>query len=315
MTQAPLYISETTVAGKLRWDAVVAALREGHKLARAEIKDAMIGGGDRSFLNRAAWIRGLGGGVKSVTVFPENPCKEEMLPTVQGVFLFFDDKTGALKAIIDGPLITKWKTAADSVLGAQFLARKDVSKVLVIGAGALASSLIEAYAHAMPQLDEIAVWARNEQKAQAAVKGTANGNVQVVPVGGSLESYVRAADIIVTATSSPTPVLNGDWVRSGSHIDLVGAFRADTREADDELMGKAKIFVDSRDTTIDHIGDLVIPIATGVIQRTDVLGDFYDLVSGADGRRSQEEITVFKNGGGAHLDLMTARVIYDAVTS
>lgn len=315
MMQAPLYISETTVAEKLRWDAVVAALREGHKLARAEIKDAMIGEGNRSFLNRAAWIAGLGGGVKSVTVFPENPYKEEKLPTVQGVFLFFDDKTGGLKAIIDGPLITKWKTAADSVLGAQFLARKGVSKILVIGAGALALALIEAYAHTMPQVDEIAVWARNEQKAQAAVKATANGNGKIVPVGGSLESYVRAADIIVTATSSPTPVFNGDWVRPGSHIDLVGAFRADTREADDELMAKAKIFVDSRDTTIDHIGDLVIPIATGVIQRADVLGDFYDLVSGADGRRSQEEITVFKNGGGAHLDLMTAKVIYDVVTS
>ncbi|MEM9619256.1 MAG: ornithine cyclodeaminase [Pseudomonadota bacterium] len=315
MTQAPLYISETAVAGKLRWDAVVAALRAGHKLARAEIKDAMVGGGDRSFLNRAAWIAGLGGGVKSVTVFPENPYREEKLPTVQGVFLFFDDKTGALKAIIDGPLITKWKTAADSILGAQFLARKDVSKVLVIGAGALASALIEAYAHAMPQVDEIVVWARNEQKAQAAVKAAAIGNVKVVSVGGSLESYVRATDIIVTATSSSTPVLNGDWVRPGSHVDLVGAFRADTREADDKLIVKAKIFVDSRDTTIDHIGDLVIPIATGVIQRANVLGDFYDLESGADGRRSQDEITVFKNGGGAHLDLMTAKVIYDAVTS
>ena len=311
MTRLPLYVDESMVRGKLKWRDVVEALRQGHKLERAETKDIVIGEAARSFLNRAAWIKNLGGGMKSVTIFAGNPSKDKTLPTVQGAFLLFDDETGSLNAVIDSPLITKWKTAADSVLGAQMLARENASKAVVIGAGALASALADAYAHMMPHLGEIAIWARKAEKAQ--IVAGAIEDKRVAAAEGALEDHIRDADIIVTATSSPTPVINGDWVASGAHVDLVGSFRADVRESDDALMRKAKIFVDSRDTTIEHVGDLTTPIANGVIKRTDVLGDLYDLANGAEGRMSDDDITVFKNGGGAHLDLMTAAVIYEVV--
>jgi ornithine cyclodeaminase len=111
---------------------------------------------------------------------------------------------------------------------------------------------------------------------------------------------------------SSDPILHGDWVAKGTHVDLVGAFRSDMREADDTLIQRACIFVDSRDTTIDHIGELKIPIARGIITRSDILGDLYDIEAGRAGRRNGEEITLFKNGGGAHLDLMTAGAILRA---
>jgi ornithine cyclodeaminase/alanine dehydrogenase-like protein (mu-crystallin family) len=107
-------------------------------------------------------------------------------------------------------------------------------------------------------------------------------------------------------------VLRGAWLRPGQHLDLVGAFRADMREADDEALRRARIFVDSFETTLAHIGELEDPLARGVIAREDVLGDLHDLVSGRAGRRGPEEITLIKNGGGAHLDLMTARAILSA---
>ncbi|WDI30123.1 NAD(P)-binding domain-containing protein [Hyphococcus flavus] len=304
----PLFITESDVLGKMRWRDVVESMRQGHQLARAVTRDVVIGEPDRSFLNRVAWIESLGGGMKSVTVFTENANK--CLPAVQGAFLLFDDETGSLKAVIDSGLITKWKTAADSALGAQLLARKNSSKAVVIGAGALASALADAYAHMMPQLAKIVIWARKAEQAQKLADSIEDQ--RVVAAKRALEDCVRSADIIITATSSPTAVINGDWISPGAHVDLVGAFRSDMRESDDELMRKAKIFVDSRDTTIDHIGDLTLPIANGAIQRTDVLGDFYDLINGAEGRSSEKDITVFKNGGGAHLDLMTATMIYDA---
>ena len=125
---APFFIDEDVVTGKLDWRQVVQALKDGHGLPKAEIKDIILGGASNSFLNRAAWVEGLGGGIKSVTVFPDNPKHVPSLPTVQGVFLLFDDKTGGIKATIDGPLITWWKTAGDSVLGAQLLARKESRK-------------------------------------------------------------------------------------------------------------------------------------------------------------------------------------------
>jgi len=313
MTPFPLYIDDARIAGRLYWRDVVEALRDGHRRGRAEIGDMVLGPPTRSFLNRAAWIDGIGGGIKSVTVFTDNPGRRAPRPAVQGAFLLFDDDTGALKAIVDGPLLTKWKTAADSVLGAMLLARADAARAVIIGAGALASALAEAYAAAMPRLDAVEVWARDGDKARRLAASI--GDARVRAAADDLETVVGRADIVSTATSSAVPILRGDWVRPGTHVDLVGAFRAEMREADDALMRKARLFVDSRETTVDHIGELIIPLNTGVIARDDILGDLYDLVRrddegrGPRGRAGPEDVTVFKNGGGAHLDVMTAAAI------
>ena len=133
-----------------------------------------------------------------------------------------------------------------------------------------------------------------------------------VAVAEALPAAVAAADIVATATMSPVPVLKGEWLRPGQHLDLIGAYRADMREADDAALLRSRIFVDSFETTIAHIGELLDPIERGVIARNNVLGDLHDLVAGTVGRRSDAEITLYKNGGGAHLDLMVGREILSA---
>jgi ornithine cyclodeaminase len=129
-----------------------------------------------------------------------------------------------------------------------------------------------------------------------------------------LATTAASADIISSATMARTPVLKGEWITPGTHVDLIGAFKADMREADNALISSGSLFVDSRDTTLHHIGELMIPLAAGIINESDIKGDFYDLIaSGTTARKSDDEITVFKNGGGAHLDLMIADYISGAV--
>ncbi|HAR81673.1 MAG TPA: ornithine cyclodeaminase, partial [Sulfitobacter pontiacus] len=124
-----------------------------------------------------------------------------------------------------------------------------------------------------------------------------------------LETAVRDADIITSATMSTEPLIKGAWLQPGQHLDLIGAYRPDMREVDDTALTRARVFVDSLDTTVEHIGELKIPIAQGVLSASDIVADYYDL--GAFTRQSEDEITLFKNGGGAHLDLMTSRYILD----
>jgi ornithine cyclodeaminase/alanine dehydrogenase-like protein (mu-crystallin family) len=299
----PPVISAADVEDRLDWCALVDALAEGHRGPRAEIGDQFLHRGPDTLLSRAAWIDGLGVAVKSVTVMPGNPARG--LPSVQGALVLFEDATGAVEAVIDSALVTKWKTAADSLLGARLLARPESRRLLIVGAGAVAASLVEAYRAVFPGI-EVAIWNRSAEGARALAARTG------AEAATDLPEAVGAADIIACATMAKEPVLRGEWLRPGQHVDLIGAFRPDMREADDAALTRSRIFVDSFDTTLDHIGELMDPLARGVIARTDVLGDFHDLVAGHAGRRNAEEITLFKNGGGAHLDLMTARVILAA---
>ena len=257
-------------------------------------------------LTRAAWVPGAGIGVKTATIFPDNASREPALPSVNAVFTLFDDETGVPTVLIDGILVTKWKTAGDSVLGSRLLARSDSEVLTIVGAGAVADSLIDAYRAVFPGLKRIIVWNRTFAKARALAE---KKGVEAIE---HLEDACGLADIISCATLSVDPVLNGEWVQPGTHVDLIGAYRPDMREADDSLIAKCRLFVDARETTIHDIGELTIPIATGVISESDVRGDLYDLCNGGTGRTSDAEVTVFKNGGGAHLDLMTALYIHRA---
>ncbi|QKV19147.1 ornithine cyclodeaminase family protein [Oricola thermophila] len=306
---APLrYIDSSALPSGFGWRQVVDALASGHRLPRAQIRDQFLGRGDDACVNRAAWIEGLGIGVKSFTVFPGN--QSEGRPSVQGAMLVFDDRTGSPLAIIDSGLITYWKTAADSLHGAMHLARPDSRTLLIVGTGVVAESLIDAYPACFPGLERILLWGRNPGKSRALAARHRKGATVVEPVE-DLAAAAAEADIISTATMSKTPILKGDWIRPGTHVDLIGAFKADMREADDTVLRKARIFVDSYDTTIEHIGELLIPLEEGTISRKDVLGDLYDLEQGGTGRQGPGDITVLKNGGGAHLDLMTARALMD----
>lgn len=298
------YITAADVAGRLDWGVLVAALAEGHRGAVPVVGDQFLARGADTLLSRAAWIDGMGVAVKSVTVVPGNAARG--LPSVHGALVLFDDATGQVEAVIDSALVTRWKTVADSLLGARLLAGPEVRRLLVVGAGAVADGLIDGYRAMFPGI-AVAVW--NRTRARAVALAEAVG----AEVAGDLAEAVGAADIVATATMATEPVLRGEWLRAGQHLDLIGAYKADMREADDACLRRARIFVDSYETTIGHIGELMDPLARGVIGRADVLGDLRALVAGTAGRRGPEEITLFKNGGGAHLDLMTARVILDAV--
>ena len=283
----------------LTWPGLMAAIEAGHRLPRAEIADLFLYRGKDTILNRAAWIDGLGSLVKVVTIHPGNAAIGK--PTVNGAVNLFDDKTGELNALVDFHLVTKWKTAGDSLLSASKLARKDSRSILLVGAGTVAKSMIQAYSNLFPDA-QFTVWNRSPAAAQAMITDR-------VTATDDLASAVSAADIICTATMSTEPLIKGAWLRAGQHLDLIGAYRPDMREVDDDALRRATIFVDSRATTIGHIGELKDPIARGVIKDSDIIADFYDIADGRFSRSSDDQITIAKNGGGAHLDLMTATYI------
>ncbi len=297
------YIRAEDVEHALDWVEMAEALETGHRAAKAVISDQMVRRGEDILLSRAAWIDGMGVAVKSVSVLPGNPAKG--LPSVHGAMVLFDDATGQVQAVIDSALVTKWKTAADSILGARFLARQDSKRLLIVGAGVVARSLIDAYRAVFPNI-EVSVWNRTPDTAVLLARET--GATAVL----DLVAAVQNADIVSCATMSRDPIVQGDWLQEGSHLDLIGAFTPDMREADDRALKRAKIFVDCFETTLDHIGELMIPLQSGVIRRGDVRADLRDLAQGAIGRTSPDDITLFKNGGGAHLDLMVGKVILSA---
>ncbi|MCB1518433.1 MAG: ornithine cyclodeaminase [Hyphomicrobiaceae bacterium] len=291
----------------LSWTEAVDALQHGHLRPRAQMSDLFVGPPTGTLLSRAAFIEGLGYGAKSVTIFDGN--SRLGLPGVQGAMLVFDPGNGTLTAIIESKLVTEFKTAADSVLGATLLARPDSRHLLIAGAGAVARSLISAYPALFPGLTHISIWARRTEQAQSLAAEFADSPVPVRAVTDLAETATQS-DIIASATMAREPLIKGEWIRPGTHVDLIGAFKHDMREADDQLIASGRLFVDSRESTVGHIGEIMIPIANGTISEGNIRGDLYDLIAGsAAGRTSPDEITIFKNGGGAHLDLMTARYI------
>ena len=279
----------------LTWPGLLDAFEAGHRLPKPDIKDLFVYRGPDTVLDRATWIDGLGALVKVATVIPSNA--QRGLPTVNGSVTLYDDKTGELTALVDFHLVTKWKTAGDSLLSARRLARKDAKNFLLVGAGTVAKSMVQAYSSLFPDA-RFTVWSRS--RASAAAMG--------LPVADDLEQAVKSADVICTATMATEPLIHGDWLQPGQHLDLIGAYKPGMREVDDTAMARARLFVDSRTTTIHHIGELIDPLKSGAITESHIIADFYDDPA-IYTRRSDDEITIAKNGGGAHLDLMTASYI------
>ena len=285
----------------LDWIALTDALAAGHKRPKATVEDVFLYRDPDTLLNRSAWIDGMGLAIKCATIFPNN--KGTATPMIHGAVNLFSDTDGQLEAILDFHLVTKWKTAGDSLLAARRLARPDSKRILIVGAGTVGRSLWQAYGAAFPKA-EFTVWNRSADGAAQFAKDCAG-----VKIATDLEAAVRSADIVTSATMTTEPVLKGDWFQPGQHIDLIGAYRPDMREVDDAALLRASVFVDSYETTMGHIGELRIPLETGAITKDHVRADYYEL--NAFERQSDDEITLFKNGGGAHLDLMTSRYILD----
>lgn len=284
----------------LTWPGLLQAFEEGHRRPQPEIKDLLVYRGPDTVLDRAAWIDGIGALVKVATVVPGNAARGK--PTINGIVNLFDDTTGELSALVDFHLVTKWKTAGDSLLAASKLARKDSRNILLVGAGAVARSMVSAYRSLFPDA-EFRIWSRS----------AASASEMALPLGlevaADLQAAVAWADIICTCTMSTEPLIHGDWLRPGQHLDLIGAYRPDMREMDDAAIARARLFVDARASTIHHVGEIMMPLKSGAITEDSILADFYDLPSGRFARISEDEITIAKNGGGAHLDLMTADYI------
>lgn len=284
----------------LTWQGLTEAMEAGHRRPQPDIKDLFVYRGQDTLLDRATWIDGIGALVKVANVVPGNAALGR--PTINGIVNLFDDQTGELTALVDFHLVTKWKTAGDSLLSASKLARRHSRNILLVGAGTVARSMVEAYRSLFPDA-RFRVWSRS----------IATADMMAGPLGlevsTSLEDDVPWADIICTCTMATAPLIQGAWLRPGQHLDLIGAYKADMREVDDAAIARARLFVDCRATTIHHIGEIMAPLQSGAIDESHILADFYELETGAFARTSDDEITIAKNGGGAHLDLMTADYI------
>lgn len=287
------------------WTKLCDALHAAHqgpepKVDRSELH-AVRGTERETYFNLPAWQPGVAMGTKVVTVMPGN----RELPSVQALYPLFDGKNGAPLAVLDGTALTYRKTAADSALGSRLLSNPQSRTLLMVGAGALSPYLIDAHRAVRPAIDRVLIWNRDRAKA-AKLAGTL-----AAEVADDLERAVREADIVSCATSSTSPLVKGVWLKPGAHLDLVGGFTPEMREADDEAVKRARIFVDSRWFAIDQPGDLAEPLRRGVIQRHDIEADLFELCrDGYDVNRKLEDITFFKNGGGAHLDLFTAVFVW-----
>lgn len=282
----------------LRWDGLLDAFAAGHRLSYPDIKDLFVYRGGDTILDRAVWIDGLGALVKVATVVPGNVARGK--PTIHGAVTLYDDVTGEFSGLVDFHLVTKWKTAGDSLYAASRLARSDARRFLLVGAGNVARSMVEAYRSVWPEA-EFTVWSRSRASAEA----------MGLPVADDLEAAVRGADVICTATMATEPLIRGEWLQPGQHLDLIGAYKPGMREVDDAAMQRARVFVDARATTLHHIGELIEPLKSGAITQADVVADYWDDPA-LFRRQSEDEITIAKNGGGAHLDLMTAMYIQNA---
>ena len=262
-------------------------------------------GPDATLLLMPAWRTGQHVGVKVVTVFPGNNAKD--LPAVMGNYFLLDGTTGTPLALIDGQALTARRTGAASALAADYLARKDASRLLMVGTGALAPHLVRAHAAVRP-IREVAIWGRTPEKARR-LAAELDGPGLAVRHASDLEAAVGEADIVSCATMTREPLIRGAWLRPGQHLDLVGGFTPDMREADDEAVRRARVYVDTRDGALKEAGDLVQPIAGGVIAAEDVAGDLFDLTRGEiPGRGAEDEITFFKSVGTALEDLAAARL-------
>ena len=264
------------------------------------------------FFIRTGWQPEKAVGAKVITVFPRNNQTREY-PSIQAVYILFEAVNGSPVACLDGTALTWLKTASDSALGSKLLSREDIESMLMIGAGQMAPHLLSAHCEVRPSLKRVQVWNRTAEKARQLCDEMKQKFPGIdFSAVGEIEAAAREADLICSAIGRKEPIIEGAWLKPGAHVDLIGAFTPDMREADDEVLRRGSLFVDARETTINHIGELMIPIASGVISEADVLADFSDLCQQRHaGRSSADEITVFKNGGGGHLDLMCARILYD----
>ncbi|MEZ5279521.1 MAG: ornithine cyclodeaminase family protein [Acidimicrobiales bacterium] len=294
-------------------DAIGAELAAGNSVApQRHVHDVpMVDGSTGALLLMPAWTAGELIATKVVTFFPSNA--GTVVPTVNAAVLLFDGRDGRHVATIDGDELTARRTAAISALASRHLARPDSSRLLVVGTGSLAPNVARAHSHVLP-ISTIEVWGRSADKAAAVAERLASEGFDA-RVATDLSQAVAQADLISCVTAATSPLINGDWLAPGAHLDLIGGFQHEMRESDDRAVERADVFVDTvSGATL--AGDLSQPIADGWFSADDIVADLATLARGDHaGRTSNDQITLFKSAGFAVADLAAARLALRNATS
>ena len=270
-------------------------------------------GAEATLLLMPAWTEGGAEsfvGIKAIAIFPTNLALG--IPSLTGSYMLLSGETGIPLAIMDGGLLTRWRTAAASALAARYLAREDATQHLIIGAGALAPFFAKAHASARP-IREISIWNRTARRAEEVAVALRAQGFPAQP-GADLEAAVRRADIVTCLTGADRPVLQGAWLKAGAHVDLVGGFKPTMRESDDETLTRSRVYVDTHHA-MEEAGDLLDPLQRGVIVESDIQGDLFQLCRGEiAGRERADEITLFKSAGTAVEDLAAAILVWRRIS-
>jgi ornithine cyclodeaminase len=310
-----LVLDAEAVRSRAPMPAMIACLREAFRRQPTahprQIVDLSGGAGERLLLVMPAFDASGAAAVKLATVTPGNAAKG--LPTVQAAIVAFS-ATGTPIALLDGASVTQLRTAAASALASQYLSREDSAHLVVIGTGALAPYMAAAHCTVRP-ITRVSVWGRRQERAVAtmhAIRSLVPGHVELI-VAQSLEHAVASADIVTCATTSKTPVLLGRWLQRGVFVDLVGSFTRSAREADDAVVLRSRIFVDTFEGALAEAGDLLDPLERGILRRERIEGELADLVCGrVKGRSDKDESILFKSVGTAIEDLAAVQLILGA---
>lgn len=306
--------NELQVEKALRYPTLIAALRQGFREAytvpmrhhydfeNPQAEQAS------TLLLMPAWQAGAFLGIKTVIVSPGN--RQLKLPAIHGSYLLYSAITGQPLLQCDARTLTKKRTAAASALAADYLARPDSRRLLLMGTGALAPELIKAHCTVRP-IEEVWIWGRRLEQAEALaakLRQELDLEIKATPERARIAAQ---ADIISTATLSPNPILFGKWLTAGQHIDLVGSYKPNMREADDQVIARARIFVDTLEGASKESGDILLPLQKGILAQSAIQADLFKLCQQKNsGRKTSEEITVFKSVGHALEDLVAAQLLY-----
>ena len=300
-------ISGAELAKVAPYSAIVEALRDGFRAdITTPVRHHHETSGVSTLLLMPAWSQ-VWTGLKTVVVKTDNAAKN--LPTVQASYLLIENATGETVAIMDGTELTRRRTAAASALAADYLARADASTLVLVGAGALGGHFVRAHAAVRP-IKRVLIYNRSPEKAVALAAELRTDGLETSAVT-DLETAVGQADIVTCVTTSTAPIVRGDWLKPGAHIDLAGAFKPTMRETDGDVVARAHVYVDTREGALSEAGDLLQARDEGKFDFANIQGDLFDLCRGVvKGRKSPGDITLFKSCGSAIEDLATAVMVY-----
>jgi ornithine cyclodeaminase len=318
-----LQIDAAQVAARLDRRALIEALddafRKPHQIPARQhytIDAAQPGQSGGTLLIMPAWdagpVRGTGAalGVKVITVFPDNALRG--LPSVCASYLLLDAATGRACAVIDGGELTLRRTAAASALASRYLSSPGAARLLMVGTGKLAPHLIESHV-LVRSVREVRIWGRRADRARQLAASLARPGLSVEATE-DLEASTQWADLISCATLSQQPLVLGAWLRPGQHLDLVGAFTPQMREADDEAIARCALYVDTRSGALSESGEIVGAIERGIIDPSAIRAEFAELSAGTFARQDPRAITAFKSVGTALEDLVAAKLVFAATS-